>query len=392
MMDNNNYTPETMPDTKEHTEKQEEKHIDAQHGNAIRQSQGSPDKKKFAKHAFNGLNYFGFGWLVNSAMSLYITYNILPTKQAQNAIGHVENGMYKAMSSYIKATNGGKLVENGQLKHVHDKARSAAEICCMFIAGCLVLFPMKWMEDHKEEVVNYLDEWRHKHYYKQHPEAAEVAKTHTVQKEDDKVSWGKLLKARVVGMAAILGIDQAIEGVNNHRAEMGKANLDSMEWKAGAQVYDHMSPSLRQRFINFFSSKKAGIDSIQPVLRERITKTVGNNPERVVFAEQTRLFSKEMLLTLVMAGLIFAGTKCKFGSSRHKENDDHTHETESMIASHNLIKETKHNSENAENLTPSTINEEKHKNFATNFNQHTQFEEYASERQNSHHAGSLQIA
>lgn len=329
----------------------------------------TPNDKKFANRTFNLLTYLGFGWVANSSLSLWITYHLMPTEGAQRFIKTLENGFEKIIGGAVAVFGNGKTTSRNHLKYVGEKARSATEICCMMIAGSIILLPMKLMEDHKEAIVNKIDRWWNKDKYR-NSENDECAIPQPVK---DKQTWGKLLWARIVGMGMVLGIDQLIEASNNRRFDKGLQNIDSTEWKMGNAFYDKMPTRTRDGLINFFSSKKAGMESIQPRVRKRLLETINApagmtkvaedlihlhekmdgvrydstlsttmrknsldalakeqeallntfkaTPElreiskRAVMAEQTRLFSKEVSLTLVMAGLIYGLSKTGIVSS-----------------------------------------------------------------------------
>lgn len=272
-----------------------------------------------SKKAVRFLNYFGIGWLLNSTASLYITYNVLPTKGAQAAIGKLKNGIHTVMSNAIKLTNGGKTPTGGQLKYTGDKARSAAEILCMCISGTLLLVPMGLIARREETLAARFDRWWNKDFYDAHPEAVQESLDKEKPKQDP-VSWGQMGLARVAGIGTNLTVDQMIEAYNNHRHALGKSNFDTAEWRIGNIAYDQLSPDTRDRMINFFSRHKAGIDNIQPSIQERLSHVVGHDPKRMVFAEQSRLFLKEFVLTLLLAGVVYKVCNMKlFHPKRHEE-------------------------------------------------------------------------
>lgn len=277
-------------------------------------------EQRFAKKAFNLLNYLGVGWLINSSLSLYITYNVLPTKAAQGGIAKLRDGIYSVMSGVMKATNGGKLPPGKQLNYAHDKARSAAEILCMCISGTLLMAPMKWMEDYKQPIVSWIDRRKNAKFYREHPDALAYmqAHDHDPKPEDDRVGWGRIMAARAAGVATNLSADQMIEAFNNHRHQQGLPNVDTAEWALGGQVYEKLPPKTRDGFVQFFSRHDVTVEGIQPMVRERLSHVVGTDPKRMVFAEQGRLFQKEFGLTLLLAGVVYGVSKGKFLPDRKK--------------------------------------------------------------------------
>jgi len=274
--------------------------------------------QKFANRVFNWLNYCGFGFLTNSALSLAITYNVMPTDAAQNGINKLAEGIKPVAGGWDKLKKlvglGKEIDKATRDAHLNARARSMAEIFCMFIAGTLVLLPMKWMEDSKKAIVDRIDRWKN-------PEYHEHCKEHGVEPEklphenEEKQGWSKLLWARVAGMAAVLGVDGVIQSFNNKRHTQGKWNMDTAEWKLGNLAYDKLPKSITEKFIDFFSAHDVNISKIQPQMREALEKTVGADPKRMIFAEQARFFSKEVSLTAIMAGIIYALSKTGVTSS-----------------------------------------------------------------------------
>ena len=158
------------------TEKQKENALAASVAAAPAPQEDCPPaparNKESANKLFNRLNYFGLGFLANSSLSLWITYNVMPTKWAQARIDDLRQGLMPVARVWDK-TKG--LVKGSQAKeinhalrqvHVAESARSMAEILCMCIAGCIVLVPMKLLEDHKKDIVDKIDRWQNPDYYK----------------------------------------------------------------------------------------------------------------------------------------------------------------------------------------------------------------------------------
>ena len=249
------------------------------------------DPKKSANRVFNIINYIGFGWIANSTLSLIITYNILPGDFAQQIIKGAEKNLMlpivKAWDSLKASVKLGKAFDDLseaekfiKNKSITNSARSMAEICCMFIAGCIVLIPMKVMEDHKKWWVDKFDQFipgkkardaKAAAIDAQQPEKSQEAE---VEPKAKRQTWGKLLAARVVGMAAVLGVDGTLQAFNNSRDAKGLGNLDTAEWKTGSWLYDKLPTKFRDSLLNFFARKNANVDSIQPLVRQGIIDSV----------------------------------------------------------------------------------------------------------------------
>lgn len=417
-------------------------------GSDNKQENGAPDDRKFANKAFNALNYLGLGWIANSSLSLWITYNLLPTRAAQKGIDGLQKTFVPISTAVDKAKgavglrtlkdkaraevmkNNAHLSEEAlekmaaevQKSHMLEHARSWAEILCMFIAGTTMIVPMKMMEDNKEWWVDKLDGLRHGKLNRSEDNPR-------LEDSHDKQTWGRLLKARVMGMAAVLGINSGMDVFNVARASKGKGNFDTAEWKMGAHLYDNMSDKNRERVVGFFSRKGVEIDSIQPALQRKVMDTVNkdtpelikhtarlgelhdvakermkeynakhkakqyelhemltdaesaeraairnkiaNNPElkkateRAIFAEQTRLLSKEISLTLIMAGLVWAFSRAKpkpekKGADKKQPDNVQQHLTHQDEKEDTLAKASNH----AEKLQPRSKPEKADKLFA----------------------------
>lgn len=260
--------------------------------------------KKAAKLAFNAVNFLGLHWVGNSALSLWITYNIANKKPTQkflhglaDAATPAVNGMEKIKSS-IGLGNLNKLSKEMRELHIKQSARSFTETAVMCFAGSIILFPVKWLEDHRTQFVDKVDGWIH-------PSNKNQPKAATPVEEEHKETWGNLIRSRVLALFPIFAIDNRIQSFNNIRASQNKPNLDTLEWNMGAKLYDNMKPSTRESFINFFSRKGISTDDIQPLVKSHLEQTVGKNPGKMVFAEQTRMFSKEVSLTLIYTGFLF---------------------------------------------------------------------------------------
>ena len=228
----------------------------------------------------------------------------------------------------------------------------------MCIAGCIALFPVKYLEDHSAGFINAADDLFHPNRSKEEKESS-----HLRQEEQPKESWGNLIRARVIGLSAVFAADGVQQNINNKRMAQGKGTFDTAVWQWGANTYETMKESTRSRLIEFFSRKQINLSSIQPMMRSSLLDTIGSPPElrkvsdeilvlqkqmratsdkahikgleadvakieqafhaahphlkpdveRAIFAEQSRLLiTKELWLTLLCAGFIYTAAKAPF--------------------------------------------------------------------------------
>lgn len=265
--------------------------------------------KKAARFALNAFNFLGLHWVGNSALSLWITYNLASKEGTQKVLHTIARGITPVVHGWEKAKasiglNGlSKLSKEMRAAHINQTARSFTETAVMCLAGSIILVPVKKLEDHKTQIIDSIDGVIHPNREK--PDASLVETKGGAQPEEHKETWTNLIRARVLALFPIFWLDNRIQAFNNTRSAQNLPNIDTAEWNMGAKLYDKMKPTTRERFINFFSRKGISKDSIQPLVIESLEKTVGSDTGRMIFAEQTRMFSKEVSLSLIYTGFLF---------------------------------------------------------------------------------------
>ena len=275
------------------------------------------DDKKTAKALHTAANFFGLHLIGNSALSLWITYNLAPLKQTQKVLHGLANVMTPVVEGWdkLKASVGlskaASLSQEMRAALIKQSARSATETAVMCIAGSIILAPVMWWENNRPGIVNATDNFLHPEKKKKRAAEEAEAKKNGItlpppaEEHEHKETLGNLIRARALALIPIFWIDGQIQGFNNSRIAAGKPNLDTFLWEKGAKIYDNMKPATRDGFINFFSSKGHNVESIQPLVREGLTKTVGTNASRMIAAEQFRMFSKEIYLTAIYTGFLY---------------------------------------------------------------------------------------
>jgi hypothetical protein len=320
--------------------------------------------KKIAYAAFHLTNFLGFHVLFNSTVSLFIAYNLLPTKPAKATMDFmaklaapVQSMFSKITTPLFKFVRGNAytpLTEEELTAKIAHSARSRVETAFMCIAGFLALAPVKMLEDHRAEFMNFVDHVVHPFRSKAERKAKEIK-----PEETPKETWGNLIRARIVGLAVVFGADALQQRFNNFLT-YEKGNIDTAVWKWGAKTFDKMPERTRDKFVNFFTRKKIELSGIQSdmlphllrtidgheklhevgeqisKLQEQIKKTPdkasqaqfkdkidtvmknfhAENPElksqveRAIFAEQSRLLiTKELFLTLLISTVIYICAK-----------------------------------------------------------------------------------
>lgn len=332
-------------------------------------------KKKGARAIFHLVNFGGIHFIANSTLSLFLTYNLLPTKYAKSAMsgvakvfGPISAGIdavtLPIKKGWIHLKSGGKetfkaLSKEERLFDLEHSARSRVETAFMCIAGCVALFPVKWLEDHRAGFISKVDNFLHPG---RSPEEKKAARLKTA--DEPKETWTNLIRARIVGLTAVFAADAAQQSWTNARHRQGKWSFDTITWEWGAKLYDKMNVKLRTKFVDFFANHKVNLKSLQPMVRTDLLKTIKSpmevmqhneeinaiqnqmktvskemrptlekqidnlkdafdhshphlkpDLERAVFAEQSRLLlTKEIWLTLLCATFIYASAKAPFMS------------------------------------------------------------------------------
>jgi hypothetical protein len=324
-------------------------------------------EKKGALAAFHALNFGGIHVIMNSALSLWLTYNLLPTKPAQKAMEWmtkismpINEAIGKVTTPLRKAFQGAAFKEVSReemLANVMHSSRSRVETAFMCIAGCIALFPVKWLEDGRHTFMNAVDNMLHPGRTQAEKNAAALTK-----EDVPKETWGNLIRARIVGLTAVFATDALQQRFNNWLT-YDKGNVDTAVWKWSARASEKMDTGLRSKIVNFFSRKNITLGGIQHKVRDDLLKTIDSPKElkdfsaqlkplqekiektadtavhaavhqevdrlsenfvkqhphlqpeieRAIFAEQGRLMiTKEIFLTILCASFIYASAKAPF--------------------------------------------------------------------------------
>ncbi len=276
------------------------------------------DQSTFGSRLHWMVQHPGLDWIVNSTLSLIITFNLLPTKVGQSMI----NGMGYLMKpfSYVKSAVTGAHVNEADMKKL---ALSNGEVGLMLIAGTMVVPPMKWMDDAKDHFVAKANIWWDKLKGKEpNPIDKEIASSEHTEKKP----WGKWLKARAAGVGGILLVNSAIETYNNKNPNN---DLYQVAYGWGAKIHDRFP-----RVSKFISSIVANDQFFTPAKKDELIQKIqtktnivkhfespnGFQREKAIFAEQFRLVWKELALTFVMMGMI-AGFSVLFGKEKNDKKE-----------------------------------------------------------------------
>lgn len=343
-------------------EKDKKPEQSAAHANHVPKNHNKP----FAYAAFHLTNFLGLHVLLNSTVSLFIAYNLLPTRPAKalmdglvkiaTPINAAFNKVTTPVFKFVRGNAYKVLTEEEIAAKVAHSARSRVETAFMCIAGFVPLWPVKWLEDHRAGFMNTVDRIIH-------PGRSEAErKAKEVKPEDTpKETWKNLIQARFIGLGVVFAVDALQQRFNNFLT-YEKGNIDTAVWKWGANTFDNLSEKIRDKFVNFFTRKNITLTGIQSDMLPHLLRTInGKNSqalhdlgkdlaklqdqikktpdktkqnalkeeitslmthfnerhpelktevERAIFAEQSRLlFTKELFLTLLISSVIYLCAK-----------------------------------------------------------------------------------
>jgi len=320
--------------------------------------------KPFAYAAFHLTNFLGFHVLFNSTASLFIAYNLLPTKPAKAAmdfIAKLATPMNAAVSKvttpiakFVRSSAYKELSKDEIAAKIAHSSRSRVETAFMCIAGFLALWPVKILEDHRAGFMNFIDHVVHPFRSKEERKRQEIRPDET-----PKETWGNLIRARLVGLVAVFTADALQQRFNNFLT-YEKGNIDTAVWKWGAKASDEMPKKWRTKLMEIFTRKHITLSGIQSDMLPHLLRTIDGSPqlhkvgediaklqeqikktpdknvqeglkkeiktvmenfhkenphlktevERAIFAEQSRLLiTKELFLTLLISTVIYICAK-----------------------------------------------------------------------------------
>lgn len=283
------------------------------------ETNGKPKRVEgtFGEKVVNTFNNYGLNWFANSALSLFITYNVMPTKfgdKMKTGAGKVTTPLvmgYHKLKSRIT-----KKALDVNADHIEASKRSAAEILCMAISGCIILPFMKHVDDHKREYVEWMNDIKVKWFGGKPSNGNGTNGTKDGvppgEFQEEKQGWGKLLFSRAMALIAVLVGDQIVQNRNNSKPD-SPLNTDKASWKLGGWLYEKLPTKFTNWVVDFVGRKGKG--DIQKEVRPHIDATLkGAINNKKVFAEQARLVQKDVGWTLALAMMMHAMSKINFVS------------------------------------------------------------------------------
>jgi hypothetical protein len=270
------------------------------------------------------LIYYVLGFAANSALSVGITYYVMPRDRVKTA--------KDAMAEGIK----------GVFKNSKDPKRAALqtiEILIMMVAGTILTACMAPLVNHREQIAHWInkkigrdadvlpDDQKKLPAPRTLEERIEQEITKRVNKHHTS---NDLWKARWTGLTVPLVGNFILSNWNSKRENVPRINpatglkdnwryekwsVDTKVWEAGGKFYDKVlsKKSWVNKLSNFLEGHGAGIKDMERNAPEsfNVLKAIEDphntgviNKSRVMVAEQGRMLTKEVGWTIILAGII----------------------------------------------------------------------------------------
>lgn len=266
-----------------------------------------------------GFVWYGLGFIGNSAASVGITYYVNPKQWAKNIRGGASSWLNHKIS---RVTGVRKGEETGLAKYVSDGVRSGLEILFMMISGTIVTLIMTPLVIKQEKIAYRLNQWFQKDtdilpesmIKKPEPVTIEEKIIAEVNKRVNKEQSGTdLWKSRFASMGAVIVGDQIVNATNRKLENINLPSLDTAIWRGGQQLYRILPRKITDAQARWFDAHGAGMKDIKASMKDQFDRLEGMektapgsdgrtlNEPRMVVTEQSRLLTKEVGWTFILA-------------------------------------------------------------------------------------------
>lgn len=196
-------------------------------------SEGFRNKTK-GEGYFNALTYTGVGYFGVTAFSIYLTY-LLRDKDGVLSRGF-KNYFVEPVTNFFTRSK-----SVAEAEKIAAKVDSNMNIAALFTGGTIVsLLPIKWLEDHKPEIVKKLD---YAAYGKERVENdPEIIKAHKELSEVPRQTWRSVAASRLLSFAATYSTSFAM---GDDKSALGKKTGLSID-RAGAAIGRHIDGQLHR--------------------------------------------------------------------------------------------------------------------------------------------------
>lgn len=232
--------------------------------------QNSQPPKTRGEKIFNGLSWALFGWIANAAVSIKLA-DMLENRFRPMFI---KGGNSIAESPVFKPFFKDKTKEGLSL------ARSLFSVIALLPGGYIVLFPVKWMEDRKPEIVKTLDKWFGPKTPDENTEKLIEAR-HSYLEAAPKLSWGDMFKGRTLPVLGIVATHFAFasDKTNIVNIATGKDSFKGLNHyinKTGGYLYENTKGSR-------FESVRSTVKKVEDHLDRGLERYKAKKPSDATF-------------------------------------------------------------------------------------------------------------
>ena len=203
-------------------------YLQEDHLDALPHDHTDTEIQSFGEKLFNIGTYKGIGVVANVALSLSIA-NAFEYGKGKELFKKLAT---KIAPSYAKIRG---VSHERSVQFSQFFLKTAA----LTTGGILLLWPIKKLEDHKPEIVKWMDD---KHNANRTPTNTDLAIQEAAHKRlemDAKPSWGNIILGRALGMAAVFGTVFALAGRD-------EKTVDTITNKAAETLKELPSPTLNK--------------------------------------------------------------------------------------------------------------------------------------------------
>lgn len=254
---------------------------------------------------FNGISYIGVGYGLVTAVSVFMTWLIRDTKNAS-----------KFFEKYALAP----VIKRGW-------SSSIASIGTLFIGGTLAsVFPVKWLEDAKPQIVKKLDRLI---LSDEEFDSPKVKEAHKELEEMPKQTWLSIFGSRVVAFAATFGVYALMGSNKSPFAKVTGHSLDEVSIRFGRgmdRLLNKSNPHAVAQIDTAIATNLSRIGSHGPDALSGLEVVRGTHGADRVATKVWSYVGIDAIYTLITSISLFVSTRV-LGSFLGKPRNPTAHET-----------------------------------------------------------------
>lgn len=179
-----------------------------------------PVERSSGEVVFNTITYKGIGWILNAAISVYLT-DLLMHGKGKNFF---DKSIHKLAPFFQRMVGGTE-------EAAQKTARGSMMTAGLFSGGTILLYPIKKLEDHKAAIVKWLDSKFNNLWAPTKEESEIQERAHQRLEADPKPSWPNIILGRILGtvsvVVAVLGIYNPENATKIFAKKTGEAMQES---------------------------------------------------------------------------------------------------------------------------------------------------------------------